>query len=88
MTDRERREAEVARGEEARALLAHPLLAAALAAVERHWTGRWRSSRAEDMQVREHAWQRLAALDEVRGQIASHVRTGALAARQLEETGP
>ena len=83
--DRERLTAEVARGEEARALLAHPLLAAALAAVERHWTGRWRSSRAEDSGLREHAWQRLAALDEVRGQIARHVQSGTLAAFQIDE---
>ena len=83
--DRERLAAEMARGEEARALLAHPLLAAALAAVERHWTRRWRSSRTEEAGLREHAWQRLAALDEVRGQIASHVRTGALAAHQIDE---
>ena len=86
--DRDRLAAEVTRGEEARALLAHPLLTAAMAEVERYWTARWRGSRPEDTALREHAWQRLAALDEVRGQIATHVRTGALAARQLEETGP
>lgn len=83
---------EVGRGQQASDLLANPLLAEAFTAVERGYVTAWaenRSPEGQDMRLgpegRERLWNAVQALRAVRNALETHVRTGEMARRQIED---
>jgi hypothetical protein len=78
-------EAERQRGEEARRLLAHPLLAEAFAAIDADLRRRWEASGDGESAARERLWLALRLLGRLRGALAEVLETGRLAAVQLDE---
>lgn len=78
-------EAERQRGEEARRLLAHPLLTEAFATIEGDLRRRWEASGDDETEARERLWLMLRLLGRVRGLLAEVLETGRLAEAQLDE---
>lgn len=78
-------ELEARRGEEARQLLEHPLLAEAFALVEQNITQAWQDSPARDHEGRESLWLQLKLLRKVRGELETVVETGKVARATLAQ---
>lgn len=78
-------ELDVRRGEEARQLLEHPLLADAFDAIEADVMRQWQDSPARDVDGREKLWLTLKLLGRVKGQLESVVETGKVAQATLAE---
>lgn len=78
-------EQEVRRGEDARLLLAHPLLLEAFATIEQELTDTWKASPARDVDAREKLWLSLKLLHRVQTQLQSVVETGQVAKATLAE---
>jgi hypothetical protein len=76
-------EEEIRRGERARALLEDPLVAEALAALERAAIDEWRATGPEDAETRERAWLMLQLAQRFRAHFESLVSTGTLARGRL-----
>jgi hypothetical protein len=74
---------EIRRGERAQALLDDPLLAEALAALERAAIDEWRASGARDVEARERAWLMLELAQRFRAHFESLVASGTLAKGRL-----
>lgn len=71
------------RGEEARQLLEHPLLAEAFQTIRNEVTEQWQSSPARDVEGREKLWLTLRLLNRLEGQLQSVVETGKVARATL-----
>lgn len=71
------------RGEEARQLLEHPLLAEAFQTIRDEVTEQWQSSPARDVEGREKLWLTLRLLNRLEGQLQSVVETGKVARATL-----
>lgn len=71
------------RGEEARQLLEHPLLAEAFQTIRNEVTEQWQSSPARDVEGREKLWLTLRLLNRLEGQLQSAVETGKVARATL-----
>lgn len=72
-------EEQVNRGEEARRLMQHPLLAEAFATIEQEVTEAWQNSPARDVTGRESLWLQVKLLHRLRGQLESVMETGKVA---------
>lgn len=71
------------RGEEARQLLEHPLLAEAFQTIRNEVIEKWQSSPARDVEGREKLWLTLRLLNRLEGQLQSVVETGKVARATL-----
>lgn len=71
------------RGDEARQLLEHPLLAEAFQTIRNEVTEQWQSSPARDVEGREKLWLTLRLLNRLEGQLQSVVETGKVARATL-----
>lgn len=71
------------RGEEARQLLEHPLLAEAFQTIRNEVTEQWQGSPARDVEGREKLWLTLRLLNRLEGQLQSVVETGKVARATL-----
>lgn len=71
------------RGEEARQLLEHPLLAEAFQTIRNEVIEKWQSSPARDVEGREELWKTLRTVNKLEGQLQSVVETGKVARATL-----
>jgi hypothetical protein len=69
---------EIRRGDRARMLLDDPLVAEALAALERAAIEEWRATGARDVETRERAWLMLQMTQRFRAHFESLVASGSL----------
>jgi hypothetical protein len=76
-------EEEIRRAERARALLDDPLVAEALAALERAAIEEWRATAARDVETRERAWLMLQLARRFRAHFENLVAAGTLAKGRL-----
>ena len=76
-------EEERIRGEQARRLLADPLLVDAFATVEKTLMDAWKSSADAQERERERLWLMLRLLGAVQGHLRTALETGKLAAVQI-----
>jgi hypothetical protein len=77
------RDAEIARGERAQAILDDPLVVEAFAALERACIEEWRRAPARDVEGRERIWVMLKLCERLREHFASLVESGKLAADRV-----
>lgn len=75
------------RGEQAAALLNHPLLREAFDTIEREFTDAWKTSPSRDVEGRESLWWALKTLEKVQAHLMSVVNTGKMADVQLSRRG-
>lgn len=71
------------RGEEARQLLEHPLLAEAFHTIREEVTKQWENSPVRDVEGREKLWLTLRLLSRLEGQLQLMVETGKVARASL-----
>jgi hypothetical protein len=74
------------RGERAEALLRDEVFIEALKSIEETYMTAWRKSEGLDVDRRERAHVAVCLLDDIRNQILSYVRDGAVAREQLEKS--
>jgi hypothetical protein len=74
---------EIRRGERAQAVLADPLVAEALAALERAAIDDWRATAPRNVEARERAWLMLQLAQRFRAHFESLVANGTLAKGRL-----
>jgi hypothetical protein len=74
---------EIRRGERAQALLHDPLVAEALAALERAAIEEWRATAPHDVETRERAWLMLQLAQRFRAHFENLVASGSLARGRL-----
>jgi hypothetical protein len=67
------------RAREAQFILEHPLFRDAIQSVRDRIMREWRSTKPEEVDVRERSYQALRALDFVEGALTKHVTTGKMA---------
>lgn len=77
--------AEVRRGQEAKSLLAHPLLEAAFSEVKQKLISGWETTPIRDVDGREVIFLMLKGLELVKGAIETHVTTGKMAEISLKQ---
>jgi len=83
MSDEAKLAQEVARSQDAQALLENPLLIEAFDAIEKEIDKEWKQSKANDADAREKLYLMNRLLAKLKGQIQTHVQTGRLAQKQL-----
>lgn len=71
------------RGRQAAELLAHPLLAEALAAIEAEVVQQWEQCPARDMEGKEALWQLKKTATKFRGLLTGYIQSGKLAAENI-----
>jgi hypothetical protein len=76
---------DVARAEQARALLDSDLLGSAFAILERSYLEAWRASHVDDSAAREKLFLAVNIVGKVRDQLARVVADGTLAQRELKQ---
>jgi hypothetical protein len=76
-------EEQAQRGEQARKLLEHPLLAEAFQIIEQDITDKWQNSPARDSEGRERLWTQLKLLHRLRGELELVVENGKAAEATL-----
>jgi hypothetical protein len=76
---------DVARAEQARALLDNTALAGAFAALEQSYVEAWRTTRVDDVAGREKLFLAVNIVGKVRDQLTRAVADGALAQRALKQ---
>lgn len=74
---------EMSKGAQVRAMLEHPLFAAAFAELEQELITQWRNNPELSEAGREKAWMMLQMLDRVKANLISYVETGHLAELEL-----
>lgn len=79
MTD----EQKVQRAEEARQLLANPILSEAFTVIREEVLDQWKSSKEHEAEGREKLWTTLKLLDRLQSQITQVVQTGKVAQASL-----
>ncbi len=84
--DGEKLQAARERGSKAEALLRDESLQGAFKALDEAYQAIWRNTAPDEHEVRERAWASLKVLDDVRNQLLSVVRNGAVAHAELEKT--
>jgi G:T/U-mismatch repair DNA glycosylase len=72
-------------GQKAKYLLEDETLLRAFAELEAAMMAQWRTSTADDVDLREAAFVRVAALDDIRGKLRSWVTSGEKARDQLQK---
>jgi hypothetical protein len=80
-------EDEVRRGEQAHALITHPLLAEAFDTINTELMQAWQSSPARDVEGRETLWLSVKLLGQVKQHLQSCIETGQLANLDLSRRG-
>jgi hypothetical protein len=75
------------RAEQAKRLLENKLLTDAFAAIEAKWIAALFNSQYGDSTTREHCYRNVAAVREVRAQLAQYVNDGKIAEIELEAKG-
>lgn len=80
-------EDEIQRGEQAAALVNHPLLAEAFDTLETELRTAWQTSPARDVDGRETLWLSVKLLGQVKQHLRSVIETGQLAAIDLSRRG-
>jgi len=83
--DEARLEHDIARAEQARALLDNDLLGAAFATLERGYLEAWRATHVDDTAAREKLFLAVNIVGKVRDQLARVVADGTLAQRELKQ---
>jgi hypothetical protein len=78
-------EREVAFGKDAEALLENELLEGALNALINQYDRMWKDSDLNDRELREDAYRMLRCAGEFKGLLTTIIRTGNMAAIQIEE---
>lgn len=76
-------DAEVRRGQEAKQLLEHPLLAGAFGDLKSGLVKAWEMSPVRDAEGREVIFTAMKLLDQLKGALEKHMMTGKLATQQL-----
>jgi len=80
-------EEQIARANRAQAILDDPLVVETFAAVEAECVKRWRNGDEEGRsspEMREAVWQLLKNMETFRGMFAAYIRTGKVAAAEIE----
>ena len=78
-------ERDILRGQQAKELLEHPLLAEAFTTLEQEILSEWQNSPARDIEGREKLWMMLKLAQRVKSALETLVDTGKLAKHQLIE---
>lgn len=76
-------EEQATRGQQAKNLLAHPLLAEAFSIIEQDIQDKWQNSPARDSEGREQLWAQLRLLHRVRSELQQVVEHGKVAEETL-----
>jgi hypothetical protein len=87
MNHQDKLHAEISRAARAEALLGNELLAEAFSTLESSYIEEWRLSQFRDTDARERLWQAVNVARKVRDHLASAVRNGRLAQRELDDLG-
>lgn len=78
-------EEQASRGQQAKNLLAHPLLTEAFSVIEQDIQDKWQNSPARDSEGREQLWTQLKLLHRVRSELQQVVETGKVAEATLSQ---